>query len=220
MAGGDDRGGLDRPLSVADLDDVSDQIVVDLVPELLCDLLEIPEIVRLDPQLFRRRRADQNGVVPSELGDKIRRLEEPGIIGVAPVVHARTLEENEFEPGGGRLGFCRDRRCGGDRKNKRNLRESGDRQEADAKDIVPKQIGSAGGGNSLAGGEGFQRGPDQFRPIGGRSAEKFGKDIQLGNSAPKRKDHRLDRRVGAVVCPGIPPRFQKVRGRHMPAGQF
>ena len=56
-------------------------------------------------QLRRSLRADEGGIVPSELGDGLRQFLEPAVIGEATVVNARIGAEDEFDFVG-RRGFC------------------------------------------------------------------------------------------------------------------
>src|SRR5215471_4837642 len=62
-------------------------------------ILELHQVARLQFQVTRRGWADQGGVVPSELGHRIRQLLQPGIVGEATVVNLVVGGEADLQSG-------------------------------------------------------------------------------------------------------------------------
>ena len=92
-----ERSGFNRGLAIADLDDIRNEIVVDFVAHFFGNLFERTEVIGFDPEFFGCGRADHDRVVPSDLRDKIGSFNEPGIVGVASVIHASALKEYQFQ---------------------------------------------------------------------------------------------------------------------------
>ena len=61
----------------------------------------------LPAELRRRLAADEHGVVPDELGNRVGQLLEPAVVRITTVVHARVAVEDDFE-----LVLGRGRGCG------------------------------------------------------------------------------------------------------------
>ena len=97
MTGSDHRGRFEGLITIRDFHDICDEVIVDIVAHLLSNIAEDIEIVGFDAEFFGRRGADEDGIIPSQLGDKIRSLNEPRVIRIAPVIHAGALQENKFQ---------------------------------------------------------------------------------------------------------------------------
>ena len=96
LAGQPPRGGGDFAVRKRNVDDVRINLAV---------LAATPGDVVRQLQLLRRLGADQRGIVPGELGDRLRQFLQPAVIGEAPVVDARIGAEEELNVIRGR-GFC------------------------------------------------------------------------------------------------------------------
>ena len=97
MARGDDCSGFDGFFPVRDFHDVSDEVIVDIVAHLLSNIAEDIEIVGFDAEFFCGSWTNHHRVVPSDFGYKVGCFNEPRVIGIAPVIHARALKENKLQ---------------------------------------------------------------------------------------------------------------------------
>ena len=211
VTGCDHRRGFDGFFAIGNLHNVGDEVIVDIIAHLLGDITEDIEVVGFDAELLGRGWAHEHSVVPSQFGDKIRSLDKPGVVGIASIVHAGALQENEFQGiGFGRLGLLG--KCGGRGGVEGNLswRKSGVRKETIAEEGIPRLVTGAFGyfieGRTNKGWAFWCGGAGEF-------IEQF----NFGDAIPERKDHRLHRSVGAVESANIAPSLQEMGGGHMPA---
>ena len=138
VAGSDDRCGFDGFFAIGNFHDVGDEVVIDIIAHLLGDITEDIEVVGFDAELLGRGWAHKHSVVPGQFSDKIRRLDEPRVIGIASIVHAGALQENKFQGiAFSRLGLLGE--CGGRGGVDGNLGwgKSGVRQETIAQEGIP-----------------------------------------------------------------------------------
>ena len=213
VAWSDDCCGFDGVNSIGNFHDVGDQVVVDVVTQFLGYVSENIEVICLNAELLGSGGADEDRIVPSNLGDKIRSLEEPGIVRVAAIIHARALQEDQLQAIG--LGGRGLREVGGGGGVERGLdwREGRIGLEAIAEEGVP--CGRVGGFGNLRECCLNQGRPDRS----GRAVERI-KNLELRTTTPEREDHRLHRSVGAVKSANIAPGFEEMGGRNMPAADF
>ena len=146
MTRSDHRGRFEGLITIRDFHDICKEVVVDIVAHFFSDLTEDIEIVGFDAESFGRRGADEDGIIPSQLGDKIRSLNEPRVIRIAPVIHAGALQENKFQG----VWLCWQSllgKGGGGRGVERNLGGSECRTwlEAVAEESIPQLIAGAFG---------------------------------------------------------------------------
>ena len=105
MTWSDKSSGFNRGLAIADLNDIRYEVVVDFVAHFFGDLFERSKVIGFDSEFFRSGRADHDRVVPSHFRDEIGSFNEPGIVSIAPVIHASALNEYQFQRVCG-AGFC------------------------------------------------------------------------------------------------------------------
>src|SRR6202142_2368130 len=66
-------------------------------PFLLASIdIDLNDVAGREPLLLGRVRADQNGIVPTEISDRFRGLLEPAIVGPAAVVDQRAATEDNL----------------------------------------------------------------------------------------------------------------------------
>ena len=202
VAGRDERGDLDLPSLEADLDHRHLGIGVGL----------------FDPQIARALRADQRGVVPSELGDRVGQLLEPAVVGVAAVVELRIRHEDDLEGASvlseGTISFSwmaavvkaassfSGSGAGALLARKpswRNFTHPAVRSFTPAVAAKPRNVSCTSSG-----------------PLRLRQAGDARQQIELRPAAVEREDHRLDRDVAAVGREAVAPMLEVMRLRHLP----
>ena len=88
VAGDREQRAADRAAAIAQLDDVADDLSV-------LAALQRRRARRLERR--GRRRADERGVVPGQLGERLRQLLQPAVVGEAAVEDGRVGAEDDLE---------------------------------------------------------------------------------------------------------------------------
>ena len=189
MAGNDQNGGLDLLAVQRDLDDIR-------LLELVFDQSGV---------------ADQRGVVPGEVGDRLGQLLQPADIGVAPVVERGIRAEDDLD----RIGGGRGRSLQGAGPGRYRLRlVGGALDESVVQRLPPVRLEVALGRE--------RRLPGGAHRLVGRNqglVDQHRLDHLVGRlAAVERIDHRLDDGHHAVIGPGVGPGFQIVGAVDVPLG--
>ena len=167
---------------------------------------EFDELRVLHAEVHRRLAADEHGVVPCHLGDRIGDFHEPAVVGPAAIIHAVVAGENDFEIVLRRRGDGdirqRGRENGGVESDGDRLAR-GVRDEAVMQRLLPRFFAKAGS---------FAR---DFVSVGFRQTADAGEHFEFRQATEQRLDERLDDDGRAVRRFHIAPRFKVVRGREI-----
>ena len=162
----------------------------------------------MQTELRRSRGADQRGVVPRLLRDRVWKLLQPAVVRVASVVHLRARREDDLDALDGLVscGQFRDR-CSVQRK-RLALRLTA-REVTVVQEFRPRL--SVNAARKLL--EGRLHEVEAFALFAGD--EKI-EELDLRPSAVEREDHRLLRDDAVIARATVAPRFEIMRGGHMP----
>ncbi len=181
---------------------------------------DLNKIAGLHFQTFRKARAHERGVVPSQLCDWIRQFLEPAVVDVTAVIHGITADKDDLRRTRRRRGswrpklrrLCKSRR-GGCVKTGSSIAQWNVRRESIPKKTRPGRLKIAR----------WRRRAKCFLhelgPFHFRHAEQHVHQFNFRQPAEERQDHGLDRQVGAVGCKRVTPRFKIMRGGNVPATQ-
>ena len=171
----------------------------------------------VDAELLAELRADENGVVPGNLRDRVRALLQPAVVGEAAVVHLVVGDKADLEVLGGqdlKLRRGRKQRAGtGEVVADLHLRIGRIGQQAVVEELTEGFLGIG------AGIQARDRRIDLRVAIGLFLAQDVAEDLDLGQAVEQRQNHRLHRDDCAVHRAGVAPRLEIMRARDLRGGQ-
>ncbi len=180
-----------------------------------------PDVVR-QAQLSRCLGADQRGIVPGELGDRLWQFLQPAVIGETPVVDARIGAEDEFKIGRG-SGFWRRQTRGSESEGGTDRGISRTRNEPIVQRFAPEFFGSTRflerrevGGLPHH----LRVGAQRIIIANPRLVAECGKHFAGGMRVIQRRDQRLNHAERAVESARISPGFEVVRFGDVPVAKF
>ena len=171
---------------------------------------------RIDAEVQGQARADKDRVIPRNLGDRIRALLEPTVVGEATVVDLGVEAKAHFEVGlgegavAGREGEQRGQTGGVEAHI--GLLVGGTHEQTVMQELAEHVVGVTAANDARDGiinlsvriGDGF--------------AGDAGQNFDLGQTVEQRHDHRLHRDDRAVGGAGVSPRLEVVGGLDVRAG--
>ena len=161
-------------------------------------------------EFLRGVRTDQRGIVPRDLRGEIRRLLQPPVVGVTPVIQRAARNELDVQAAARWLVLRGECRGGSGVESQRGLGPRGVGEETLTQKLGPLRLEVAA---TRRPGKGFTH---QLRAdrlfVAGQTIQNF----HFRHPVPQREDHRLHRADRAIRTTGIAPAFEVMRLRHMP----
>ena len=174
---------------------------------------EFDHVFRGDVEALGHLGADEDGVVPGELGHRLGEFLQPAVVGELSVVDGGVAADVELDGVG--IGFRQVADFGRDRREAQIFRrESGSLDPAIVERLAPELL-EVGAGVLL-----LPVGASEIVACSIGLAGEERDEFQRALAVIERSDQRLDDADGAVVGAGIAPGFEFVRLVHVPLTEF